>query len=578
MSSANDSPATSSLPPKPSGDRFVKHANLMSGLTIVSRVAGLVRDKTCSYFIGVSTVWTAFWMGFQIPNTFRRIFGEGALTAIFVPIYTRTLEKEGQEAASRLAAATCTTLVLLLSSITLVGELIAIPLAFLAADFNNRLAAGMTAVMLPYCMMVCLVAILGAVASVHERFAEQAISPIILNICWSLGAALPVVFFGNKYDTAHRAYWMAGAILLAGVIQVFLMLPALRKSGVTIRPLLDFRHPGIREISVAMLPMILGMSAVQLNVLMDVQIAWWLSPDGHDGRTAFAIFGHLFHTPMLRGAGGVLSIAQRIYMLPVGIFGVSLATALFPLMTKAANQKDIVEVKRLLVSGLRKTLFMSFPASAGMIMVALPLITVIYMGGKTGVEEIQRANYAAIWFCLGIWAFEAQLVILRVFYALGDTRTPMKIAAGMVVLNLALNLTLVWFLQEGGIALSTTIAASVQTCVLLFILRRRIGALALRSLGTTVGMSLLATVAMVEAGLLIRAIPLPWEAGGGLDQRGRILTALVKLPMIVAGSAVVYFAVTMFFGMGEVREVPVVGRVLRRFVPAGDRGSGSSGH
>ncbi len=546
-----------------SKDRFVRHANLMSGLTIVSRVAGLVRDKTCSYFIGVSTVWGAFWMGFQLPNLFRRIFGEGALTAIFVPIYTRTLEKEGQPAANELAAATCTTLILLLSSITCVGELIAVPLAFFAHEANDRLAAAMTAIMLPYCMMVCLVAILGAIASVHERFAEQSLSPIILNILWALGAALPVAFFGNKYDTVHRVYWMAAAILLAGFIQVLLMLPALKKSGVTIRPLLDLKHPGIREITIAMLPMILGMSAVQVNVYLDGQIAWWLSPDGHGNRDTFVLFGHLFRTPMLKGANGILSIAQRLYLLPVGIFGVSLATALFPLMTKAAGKNDIPEVKRLLVAGLRKTLFLSFPASAGMIMVAFPLITVIYMGGKTGPDEVARANAAAIWFCLGIWAFEAQLVILRVFYALGDARTPMKVAASMVALNLALNLTLVWFFQEGGIALSTTIAASLQTVILLFILRKRIGPLGIRSLASTIGLSLLATLVMVEIGLLIRGIHLPWE-GAAVGMRAKILTALVKLPLIVGASAAVYLAITWFFGMPELADLPLLGRYLRK--------------
>lgn len=543
-------------------ERYVRHANLMSVLTIASRVAGLLRDKVCSYFIGVGSVWGAFWMGFQLPNLFRRIFGEGALTAIFVPVYTRTLEKHGQAAASQLASATCTVLVLLLGFITAAGELITLPMVIFAQEPTNRLAAAMTAIMLPYAMCVCLVAILGAIASVHERFAAQSLSPIILNVFWAVGAALPAAFYGASGFTRNRAYWMAASILIAGLVQVLLMFPSLRKSGVQLRPYLDLKHPGIRQIAKAMLPMVLGMSAVQLNVYLDGQIAWWLSPDGQ-GKDVFSLFGHTIHTPMKPGANGILSIAQRIYLLPVGIFGVSLATALFPLMTKAAEKEDLPELKRLLVSGLRKTLFLSLPASAGMILIAGPLITLIYMGGKTEPEQIDRATWAAIWFCAGVWAFEAQLVILRVFYALRDTQTPMRVAVSMVGLNLALNLTLVWFLEEGGIALSTTTAAAIQCCVLLFILRRRLGTLNLRSLAHNLAKGLFATVIMAAFGWLITRIPMPWEHAGTLGPRERILTAVVKLPAILAASAAIYLGMAKLMRMPEVGDVPVIGKWLR---------------
>ena len=495
-------------------DRFVKHANLMSVLTIISRFAGLIRDKTCSYFIGVGNAeWSAFWMGFQLPNLFRRIFGEGALTAILVPVYSRTLQKDGKDAANRLASAVCTLLVLFLALVTLVGESIAIPLAFFAHEPNNRLAAAMTAIMLPYCISVCLVAILGAIGSVHEKFAEQSISPIILNAFWALGAALPVIVAAALHQQSpavyQRVFWMAAAILVAGAIQVWLMRPVLRRGGVQLRYLFDPGSPGIREIVRAMLPMMLGMSAIQLNVYLDTQIAWWLSPDGHGGRHEFSLFGLNLHTAMDPGANGILSVAQRIYLLPVGIFGVSLATAIFPLMTKAAANADIPELKRLVVSGLRKTLFLSLPASAGMIVIAHPLITLIYMGGKTTPDEIDRAYAASIWFCVGIWAFEAQMVILRAFYALRDTRTPMKVAVSMIALNLSLNLTLVWWMQEGGIALSTTIAATLQCFILLVILRRKIGRLGVSSLGKSLAKGLVATGIMLLAcwvaiGLLAR--------------------------------------------------------------------------
>src|SRR5207244_3792401 len=154
------------------------------------------------------------------------------------------------------------------------------------------------------------------------------------------------------------------------------------------------------------------------NTAMDSQIAWWLSPDGHDNHTFFTILGRTFPVAMQAGAVAKLSIAQRIYLLPVGIFGVAMATAVFPPMARAAADNNTPELKRLLIAGLRKTLFLSLPASVGMILVAKPLITLVYLGGSVTEDDVNRAYWASIFFCLGIWAFEAQMVIARVFFVL----------------------------------------------------------------------------------------------------------------------------------------------------------------
>src|SRR5271170_2687464 len=172
---------------------FVRHANVISTLTVLSRISGLIRDKTCSYFLGVGTQWSAFWMGFQFPNLFRRIFGEGALTAVFIPVYTRVQHQLGQEAADRLAKAVISLLTIVLLALTAIGELIVLPIALSGAVLhNNRRAALMIAIMLPYSIAVCLVAVLGALAAAHERFAAQSLSPVINNLAMALAAALPV--------------------------------------------------------------------------------------------------------------------------------------------------------------------------------------------------------------------------------------------------------------------------------------------------------------------------------------------------------------------------------------------------
>ncbi|HUO08841.1 MAG TPA: murein biosynthesis integral membrane protein MurJ [Phycisphaerae bacterium] len=551
-----------------SKDRFVRHANLMSGLTIVSRVAGLVRDKLWSAYLALGTPFSSFTMGFQFPNLFRRLFGEGALTAIFVPVYTRIQKEQGQEAANRLAAATTSFLLLVLGGITLLGELILIPIAMSSrVTPNNAFTALMLAIMLPYCIMICLVALYSAIASVHERFTAQSISPIILNLVTAAAAVLPVMMYTAAYPIRKRVVWVAVSVIVAGVLQLLQMMPTLRRCGVRLKLSTRFKSTGIGEVLKPLLPMIVGLSAVQFNVFMDGQIAYWLSSDGHNDNNFFTLMGHVVHLPLGKGALAKLFVAQRLYMLPVGIFGVSMATAIFPMLSKAAASNDVPEMKRLLVAGLRKTLFLSFPTSFGMIIVSRLLITLIYSGPDVSVSDIDRAAWATIWFCVGIWCFETQLVILRVFYAMRDTKTPMKTAVAMVVLNFSLNITLVWFMQEGGLALATSISALVQSMVLMAILRKRLGRLGIRSLGTTVGLSLLATLVMVEVGLLIRGIHLPWDAAPALSpvgMRAKILTALVKLPLIVAASAGVYLGITWFFGMPELADLPLLGRYLKR--------------
>jgi putative peptidoglycan lipid II flippase len=548
----------------PANDRFIRHANLMSGLTILSRIAGLLRDKLWSAYLALGPSFSSFTMGFQFPNLFRRLFGEGALTAIFVPIYTRIQKDRGQDAANRLAAATTAFLILTLGGIVLLGEAVLIPIA-LSSHTNNGLTALMLAIMLPYCLMVCIVALFGAIATVHDRFAAQAASPIILNLITAAAAVLPVILFTRAYPVNKRVIWVAVAVLIAGLLQLLQMLPTLRKSGVKIPLTFHFRSTGLSDVLKPLLPMIVGLSAVQFNTFMDGQIAYWLSPDGHNGNPLFTLFGHSLRLPMGPGALAKLFVAQRLYQLPVGIFGVSMATAIFPMLSRAAAVHDTAEIKRLVIAGLRKTLFLSFPTSFGMIIVSHLLITVIYSGPDVSPADIDRATWATIWFCVGIWCFEAQLVILRVFYALGDTRTPMRIAVGMVLLNFSLNITLVWFMQEGGLALSTSISALIQCLILLLILRKRLGRLGVRSLASTIGKSLIAAAIMVEVGLLIRGINLPWEAAphAAAALHSRILTALIKLPLIVAASAATYLTLAWFLKMPELADLPLLGRLLK---------------
>ena len=541
---------------------LTRHANLFSSLTLLSRVFGLLRDKACSYFLGVGTTWSAFWMGFQFPNLFRRIFGEGALTAVFLPVYTRIRQEQGQAAADSLARSVIRLLLITLTTITLVGEAIMVPVAMNHAVLpGNRLAAAMIAIMLPFSIAVCLVALLAAIATAFDRFAAQAVAPIITNVAMTLAAAIPVWIWTRHLALTERIYWVAGAVLISGLLQALLLVVAVRRTGFRWRGTVALRSSGVREIVKKMAPMILGLSAVQLNTFLDSQIAWWFSPDGHGGRTAFSIAGVLVHVPMLAGALGKLSVAQRIYLLPVGVFGVATATVIFPRLSEAGANQDAARTGELLRLGLRRSLFISLPTTLGMILISQPLITAIYFGGQVNAGDVAQAVWTARWFCMGIWAFEMQMILVRVFYAWRDAITPMKVAVAMVLLNLTLNLTLIWFMQEGGIAASTSISAMVQCAILLFILHRRMKLEKLGEVARMAGKSLVAAIIML-AGTWTTFMLL--EHCAWLNALPRWLGSVLELVTLVPMAALIYGLLTRWMRAPELADVPILRRLAKR--------------
>ncbi|MGC8624256.1 MAG: murein biosynthesis integral membrane protein MurJ [Phycisphaerae bacterium] len=541
---------------------LTRHANLFSSLTLLSRIFGLLRDKACSYFLGVGTTWSAFWMGFQFPNLFRRIFGEGALTAVFLPVYTRMRQERGQAAADQLARSVISLLLITLTTITVIGEAIVLPITFSHTVLPaNHLAAAMIAIMLPFSIAICLVALLAAIATACDRFAAQAAAPIITNVAMTLGAAIPVWIWSRHYALTDRIYWVAGAVLISGVLQAILLALVVRRTGFRFRGAWAWRGDGVREIVAKMVPMILGLSAVQLNTFLDSQIAWWFSPDGHGGRATFSIAGLLVHVPMLAGALGKLSVAQRIYLLPVGVFGVATATVIFPRLSEAGANQDAVRTGELLRMGLRRSLFISLPTTLGMILIAQPLISAIYLGGQVNAADVAQAVWTARWFCMGIWAFEMQMILVRVFYAWRDAITPMKVAVGMVLLNITLNLTLIWFMQEGGIAASTSISAMVQCAILLFILRRRIQLGKLGEVTRMAGKSLLGAVVMLAVGW---AFLLLMQRSSLLTSLPRWLAAVIELLGLVPTAALIYGLLMRWLQAPELADVPILRRLAKR--------------
>jgi putative peptidoglycan lipid II flippase len=466
------SPALSTTPARVSGnaahDAGHQHQGalsaairVVSGLTLLSRFAGLARDIATANIFGNTALSSAFRAAYAIPNLFRRLFGEGALSAAFLPEYTR-LRKDNPDAADQLASLILRLLTLATGVLTIVIEIVLVAiLSVRHQDASLSLSLKLMMLMLPMMPMVCITAILGGVLQAHGRFAPSAAAPIILNLFQIAAGAL--FFFKFITDQVAAAYLVGAAAVIASVAQIAWSLAAL-KGQVHWTKVFDLARDSSKIVRSRFLPALLGLGALQLNTFLDMLIAMspnWFGP---------TLFGHT--NPLDTTSNSVISYTQTLYQFPLGVFGIAVATAIFPLLSRATTSDEFTHTLR---RGVRLSLFIALPATLGLMLVRHDIVAVVLAAGKHGFDADGLARSASVLcgFASAVWAYSINHTLTRAFYAKGDTATPMRVSLAGVVLNFTLNLILIWPLREAGLAWATAISASCQTIALLTLLRRR---------------------------------------------------------------------------------------------------------
>lgn len=492
----------------------------MAGLTFLSRLLGLVREVLLSYYFGTSELLSAFRIAFQAPNLARRLFGEGALSSAMVPVLTKTLHERGEDQARRLVGNTLTATLAVLTALLVLVEIVIGIWRLIDDDPALRL----TAIMMPYMVVICLAAVASGVLNVRGHFAIPAAAPTILNV-----ASIVALAVGGALGLGSAALmdWNCLSVLLAGLVQVAATAVALQLAGFFPIWGRAWRDPQVRAVARLMAPMALGLSAVQINTMLDSVIAYVFVRDAAGQRVGTAVLG----------------AAQFLYQLPLGVFGISLATALFPVLSRKAAEGDRIGMADVFARGVRSGQFIALPSAVGLIFIATPMVGTLYEhGGEFDAESTRRVASALCFYSLGIPAYFLQHVLVRAYYALHDSRTPAKVAVCMVVFNLCLNLMLVFAMEEQGLALSTSISAMIQACWLGLGLRKLFPEVEWRRLRSPLIRLLLATLAMAVA----------LQAAGAICGSMGAPKA-VRLVFMLGTGVGVYFAAAWLFGVEELR-------------------------
>jgi len=501
---------------------LARSAGLIGLATASSRVLGLARDLALAHVFGAGHAMDAFMVAFRIPNLLRDLFAEGAMSSAFVPTFTRTLTLEGKAAAWRLGNLVITALLLVTGTLVLLGLVFTWPLVtFAAEDYRAvpgklELAVSLARVMLPFLTLIAVAVGLMGMLNSLRRFFVPAFSPAMFNI--GTLATMAVLIPAFRAWGIQPIYAVAVGTLVGGLGQVVVQWPILRREGFRFRPMIDTRDAGLREVLRLMGPGTMALAAVQINLLINTMLA----------------------TSQGEGAVSCLNYAFRVMYLPIGLFGLSIATAAVPNLSRDAARDDRDGMRRTMSSALRMMLMLNVPATLGLAALATPIVALLFQHGSFTADATVGTAAALVCYAPGLVGYSAVKLAVPAFYALRDSRTPVVVGAVSVAFNVALNVVLVRWMGFRGLALGTAAAALLNAVVLLVLIRRRLGGLDGRRVGLAFAKVTLAALVMavaawaaahaVEGALPGSALPLKLlRVGAGIGSGLAALAAAARL-------------------------------------------------
>jgi putative peptidoglycan lipid II flippase len=523
---------------------ILRSAGIISGAVLLSRVTGLLREIVMARLFGASMVYDAFALGFRIPNLTRDLFAEGALSSAFVPTFTEYLTFKGKKDAQELSNLVGTAVLLIVGSISVLGMILSPELVGLLAPgwaardpAKYALAIRMTRIMFPFLLLVALAAQAMGILNACNRFGVPALASSFFNL-GSVGFGLALGFLFAPHLGLSAIEGMAYGVVLGGALQLLWQAPSLRRAGFAFRLRFDWGHPGLRHIIRLMGPAIIGSAAVQVNVMVNTNFASNI-------------------VDPLRGVNGPVSWLQyafRFMQLPLGLFGVAIASATLPSISRSAASGNLDEFRRTLSRSLGMVFLLTLPSSVGLAILGESMIGAIYQGGKFESYDTHQTALALSCYAAGLAGYSAVKVLAPAFYALGNARVPMLVSLASIMINFVVAFAMVHGagLGHAGLALATSGVALFGSVALFWTLRQRIGGIHGRALARSLLKIGLASLIMgAAAASSSRAI----EAWLGISRLARVTDLAISIPL---GAAV-------FYGIcraTRVEELEAAGRAL----------------
>ena len=450
MSSSSQPPSSTNVKPKAKSGLW-RSTLIVSAMTMLSRIAGLVRDMVLLNTFGADRMMDAFLVAFKIPNFLRRLFAEGAFAQAFVPVLSEYKSQRGDAEVRDLVSKVAGSLSLILMAITIVAVLAA-PLIMwvFAPGFKNdpekfHLAADMLQITFPYLLLISLTAFAGGILNSYGAFALSSVTPVLLNLVMIASA----LFLSPHFDIPIMA--MAWGVLIAGLAQLAVQVPALYNIGMLPRFKVDFADEGVKRIFTLMLPAMFGVSVSQINLLLDTILASFL----------------------IAGSVSWLYTAERLTELPLGLIGIAVATVILPSLSTKYAEKSDVEFRAMIDWALRIIVLVGVPASLAMLILAEPMIVTLFHHGKFSDNDVIKSAAALQALSGGILAFMLIKVFAPCYYARQDVKTPVKIGIIAMISNMVFNLMLVWHWHHVGLAFASTLSAFLNAGLLYWGLHKK---------------------------------------------------------------------------------------------------------
>jgi putative peptidoglycan lipid II flippase len=511
------------MPQAQSHERIVRSAGIVSAAVLLSRVSGLIRETVMAHLFGAGRVFDAFSLGFRIPNLTRDLFAEGALSSAFVPTFTEYLSTKSKKEAVELVNLVGTAVILIVGVVCVLGMIFspaivgALASGWAVADPGKfQLAVHLTRIMFPFLLVVALAAQAMGVLNACDQFGVPALASSLFNV----GSVLFGVALGYGLGPQlgiERIEGMAYGVVLGGVLQLVWQVPSLRRRGFSFRPRIDWSHPGLQQILRLMGPAVIGSAAVQINVLVNTNFA---------SRIVDPVRG-------LDGPVAWLQYAFRFMQLPLGLFGVAIASATLPAISLSAASGKLEEFRGTLSRSLGLVLLLTLPSSVGLILLGEPIVGLIYEGRRFQPYDTHQTAVALSFYALGLAGYAALKVLVPAFYALGSARTPMLVSAASIGINylVAWGLTRREHMGQAGLALATSAVALFGSVTMFWILRGRLGGIEGRALLRNVARICCACAVMAGAVALSSHAISGWL---GVSRMARLVNLGVTIPLGIA--------------------------------------------